>query len=81
MVLRKLAGGVYWTEDSDGLPTALATTLDDGPWPSRDGPIRGWCGVGRPLWPPNSSTRSRGHNHNLTLAVPNAGPAGPLHSR
>jgi hypothetical protein len=30
MVLRKLADGVYWTEDADGLPSALATTLDDG---------------------------------------------------
>ena len=30
MVLHKLADGVYWAEDADGLPTALATTLDDG---------------------------------------------------
>jgi hypothetical protein len=30
MILRKLADGVYWTEDADGLPAALATTLDDG---------------------------------------------------
>jgi hypothetical protein len=30
MVLRKLADGVYWAEGADGLPAALATTLDDG---------------------------------------------------
>jgi hypothetical protein len=30
MVLHKLADGVYWAEDADGLPAALATTLDDG---------------------------------------------------
>ena len=28
--LRKAADGVYWTEDADGLPAALVTTLDDG---------------------------------------------------
>jgi hypothetical protein len=30
MGLRKLADGVYWTEDADGMPAALATTLEDG---------------------------------------------------
>jgi len=29
-MLRKVADGVYWTEDADGLPAALVTTLDDG---------------------------------------------------
>jgi hypothetical protein len=27
---RKVANGVYWIEDVDGLPVALATTLGDG---------------------------------------------------
>jgi hypothetical protein len=29
-MLRKVAGGVWWIEDADGLPAALVTTLDDG---------------------------------------------------
>ena len=29
-MLRKVADGVYWTEDADGLPLALVTALDDG---------------------------------------------------
>jgi hypothetical protein len=29
-MLRKVVDGLYWIEGSDGLPIALATTLDDG---------------------------------------------------
>lgn len=29
-MLRKVADGVWWTEDSDGLPGALVTHLEDG---------------------------------------------------
>jgi hypothetical protein len=29
-MLRKVAGGVYWIADANGLPLALATALDDG---------------------------------------------------
>jgi hypothetical protein len=29
-MLRKVADGVYWIEDADGLPSALVTTLDNG---------------------------------------------------
>jgi hypothetical protein len=29
-VWHKVAAGVYWIEDADGLPLALATTTDDG---------------------------------------------------
>ena len=29
-MLRKVADGVYWSEDADGLPMALVTALDDG---------------------------------------------------
>lgn len=29
-MLRKVAGGVWWIEDADGLPAELVTVLDDG---------------------------------------------------
>jgi hypothetical protein len=28
--MRKVADGLYWVEDADGLPAALVTALDDG---------------------------------------------------
>jgi hypothetical protein len=30
VILRKVADGVYWIEDADGMPLALVTTLEDG---------------------------------------------------
>lgn len=29
-MMRKVADGLFWTEDADGLPAALVTALDDG---------------------------------------------------
>jgi hypothetical protein len=47
----KVAAGVYWIEDADGLPLALATSTDDGTplkvaeqwWAASNAPI-GWAG-------------------------------------
>ena len=40
VMLRKVADGVYWIEDADGLPMALVTALDDGTSLKAAGPWR-----------------------------------------
>jgi hypothetical protein len=56
-MLRKVADGVYWTEDADGLPAALVTALEDGT------PLRvaeQWWSAGRMLveWAASDAARA-----------------------
>jgi hypothetical protein len=72
MVLHKLADGVYWTEDADGRPAALATTLDDGVTSLKA--AEQWWAVSQRLLEWVASAASREWNGQAGL---HEGPGGP----